>query len=284
MTIARLRPMLDRARAEGYGVLAINVVDDLTLRAVVRAAEELSAPLIVQTSVKTVRALGVTRAASYFRQAAEAASVPVVLHLDHCMDRDVLRECLRAGWNSVLFDGSELALDDVTTQTREVVDEARAAGAEVEGEIEGIQGIEDGVGSDDASALYPVEIAIEFIRTTGIDCFAPAIGNAHGAYRQLPRLDVDRVDALVAATDLPMALHGGTGLTAEQFGDLIRRGCAKVNISTALKHAYVDGYREYLHEHPDDYEPLRLDAHVAERVRRVAAEHIELFGSAGRVR
>ena len=122
--------------------------------------------------------------------------------------------------------------------------EARAVGADVEGEIEGIRGVEDGIGSDDASVIQSLETAAGFIERTGVDIFAPAIGNAHGRYPAPPVLDAERVSDLVAATGIPMALHGGTGLSPEQFSDLIARGCAKVNVSTALKMAYMEASRD----------------------------------------
>ncbi|MEE1622835.1 class II fructose-bisphosphate aldolase [Zafaria sp. Z1313] len=282
MAISTLRPLLERASDERYGVLAINIVNELTLRAVIEAAELRRSPVIVQTSVKTVKAHGVRETLSAFRHAAEKSTVPVVLHLDHCTDREVLSACLDAGWNSVLFDGSGLSLAEVTRQTIEVVQEARRLGADVEGEIEGIQGVEDGVGSDDAPTLYPLEQAVEFIQTTGVDCFAPAIGNAHGNYPELPRLDTERVRALVGATGKPMALHGGSGLSDEQFNELIGLGCSKVNISTALKAAYIDAHREFICEREPDYEPLNLMRYVADRVRDVAVNYIDVFGSAGK--
>ncbi|MFN8191196.1 MAG: class II fructose-bisphosphate aldolase [Nocardioidaceae bacterium] len=283
MTVAGLVPVLEAAMEGRYGVLAINVVNGLTLRSVVNAAEQLRAPVIVQTSVKTVLAQGVPETISMFHHAAERATVPVVLHLDHCTDRNVLRDCLEAGWSSVLFDCSGITLDDATEQTKQVVAEARVFGAHVEGEIEGIKGVEDGVGSDEDSQLYALEDAVHFVRQTGIHCFAPAIGNAHGAYPQLPELDVARVDALVSATGLPMALHGGSGLSDDQFRDLIGRGCVKVNISTALKHAYIDAHREFLTVNPGCREPLTLMASVSDSVSQVAQSLIKVFGSEGSV-
>ena len=283
MTVAKLVPVLEAATAGGYGVLAVNIVNGLTLRAVVDAAEELLAPVVVQTSVETVLSQGIPETMSMYRHAAERATVPVVLHLDHCTDRNVLLDCLKAGWGSVLFDCSGRTLEEATEQTKQVVREARSFGADVEGEIEGITGVEDGVGSDDKSELYPLDDAVRFIRETGIDCFAPAIGNAHGDYPQLPNLDVDRVDSLVDATGLPMALHGGSGLSDDQFRDLISRGCAKVNISTALKQAYIDAHRDFLAENPDCHEPLTLMAFVSSRVSMVAQGLIKVFGSEGRV-
>ena len=235
MPIVSTKEILDRAFADRYGVAAFNILDDLTIDAVLAAAEEERAPVILQTSVKTVRAYGRDRLISVFRAMAQDTTVPVAVHLDHCPYRDVITECLDAGWNSVLFDAHELDVADNLAQTIEVVAEAGKHGAAVEGEIEGIEGKEDDIGSDEASKLQSLETAVDFIRKTGVDVFAPAIGNAHGQYKSAPKLDHQRVTDLVEATNIPMALHGGTGLSDDQFRDLIARGCAKVNISTAIK-------------------------------------------------
>ncbi|WNB86574.1 class II fructose-bisphosphate aldolase [Cellulomonas sp. ATA003] len=210
--------------------------------------------------------------------------VPVALHLDHCPDRSVITDCLEGGWSSVLFDAHELDVAENLRQTTEVVAEARRHGAHVEGEIEGIQGVEDGVGSDDSPVIQTLEVAVDFIRRTGIDCFAPAIGNAHGQYTAAPTLDHQRVTDLVEATGIPMALHGGTGLTDEQFTDLIARGCAKVNISTALKEAYLKASLAHLQEAEarGRWDPPALFTAQRTAVLEMARSHIRLFGSAGR--
>jgi fructose-bisphosphate aldolase, class II len=278
--ISPLRSVLRQALDRGYGVAAFNVVDDLTMRAVVDAAIEARAPVIVQTSVKTVRAVGSGVLAGLFRAIAANAPVPVVLHLDHCPDRAVITECIRQGWNSVLFDGSGLDLDDCSRQTREVVEQAHSSGVDVEGEIEGIKGVEDDI-SAHGEGVYSIESSVDFITTTGIDCFAPAIGNAHGMYPSTPVLDAERVSQIVARTGIPVALHGGTGLTEAQFRDLVGRGCAKVNISTAVKQAFVGGYRTYLTDHPSVTEPLQVMEHVRRAVREVARYHISCLGAAG---
>jgi fructose-bisphosphate aldolase class II len=166
-----------------------------------------------------------------------------------------------------------------------VVQEARRHGASVEGEIEGIQGVEDDIGSDEASVRQSLEVAVDFIKRTGVDCFAPAIGNAHGQYTSAPVLDHRRVSDLVEATGIPMALHGGTGLSKEQFQDLIARGCAKINISTALKEAYMKSGLEFLRgaEEKGKWDPPSLFRHQAAAVTQMAREHMRVFGSSGRV-
>ena len=284
MPVVSMKEMLDRALAERYGVAAFNVLDDLSIEAVLAAAVEERSPVILQTSVKTVRAYGRHQLVAVFRALVAEVDVPVALHLDHCPDRAVISGCLDAGWNSVLFDAHELDVADNLAQTTEVVAQAHAVGAHVEGEIEGIQGVEDGLGSDEVSARQSLEVAVDFITRTGVDCFAPAIGNAHGQYATAPVLDHQRVSDLVEATGVPMALHGGTGLAPEQFTDLIARGCAKVNISTALKEVYMRSALEFLRgaEESGKWDPPSLFVHQRTAVMEMAREHLRLFGSAGR--
>jgi len=284
MPVVPIREILDPAFAERYGVAAINVVDDLTLDAVLAAATDLEAPLIVQTSVKTVKFIGAGPLMSMWRARADAAPVPVSLHLDHCPDRAWITTCLEAGWNSVLFDASHLDVAENTRQTIEVVAEADRHGAQVEGEIESVLGVEDGVGSDEAADVHPTEVSSRFIEDTGIYSFAPAIGTAHGLYKTTPKLMPERVTEIVERHPIPMVLHGGTGLTEEQFTDLIARGCAKVNISTALKIAFVDSHREYLDANPGKHDPPSMLSHVRSAVKQMAEHHISMFGSAGKAR
>jgi ketose-bisphosphate aldolase len=282
--VVPLKQILDRAFAERYGVAAINVVNDLTLEAVLAAAVEERAPVIVQTSVKTVRSIGMDLLFAMWRELTSGIEVPVSLHLDHCPDREVLSACLRKGWNSVLFDASSLPVAENQRQTIEVVAQARSYGAHVEGEIEAITGVEDGIGSDEEAQRQSLPVALEFIRATGIDVFAPAIGNAHGVYHAEPKLDAQRVSDIVAAQPIPIALHGGTGMTDAQFTDLIARGCAKVNISTALKVSYMKANLAFLRQaaERDSWDPPSLFAAVRTAVRDMAAGHMRRFGSAGR--
>lgn len=284
MPITSTKEIVDHAFAERYGVGAFNILDDLSIEAVIAAAEEERAPVILQTSVKTVRAYGRDRLLAVFRAFATDATVPVSLHLDHCPYLDVIDECIEAGWNSVLYDAHELPVEQNLADTIDLVERAHAAGVHVEGEIEGIEGREDGIGSDEASAAHSLEVAVDFIQRTGVDIFAPAIGNAHGQYKRAPQLDHQRVTDLVEATGVPMALHGGTGLSPDAFRDLIARGCAKVNISTALKEAYMRSALESLKESEASgtWDPPTLIAHQREAVIAMAREHIALFGGSGK--
>jgi ketose-bisphosphate aldolase len=282
--VVPLKDVVDRAFAERYGVPAFNIVNDLTLEAVLAAAVRERSPLIVQTSVKTVRSVGQDLLYAMWQELTADIDVPVTLHLDHCPDREVISSCLRKGWNSVLFDASALPVAENKRQTIEVVAEARSYGASVEGEIESITGVEDDLGSDEESRRESLPVALDFIRTTGIDVFAPAIGNAHGVYRSEPKLDSQRVSDIVAEQSIPIALHGGTGMTDAQFTDLIARGCAKVNISTALKVTYMQANLYFLGgaEERDNWDPPSLFTAVRTAVIDMAASHMHRFGSVGR--
>jgi ketose-bisphosphate aldolase len=282
--VVSLKEIVDRAFAERYGVAAINVVNDLSMEAVLAAAVEQRSPVIVQTSVKTVRSVGLDLLFAMWRELTAGIEVPVSLHLDHCPDRAVLSACLRTGWNSVLFDASRLPVEENERQTVEVVAEARSYGAAVEGEIETITGVEDDIGSDEEAQRQSLPVALEFIRTTGIDVFAPAIGNAHGVYHAEPHLDAQRVSDIVSAEPIPIALHGGTGMTDAQFADLIARGCAKVNISTALKVTYMKANLAFLRgaEERGTWDPPSLFSSVRGAVLDMAADHMRRFGSVGK--
>ena len=284
MPAVPLMDILRKSFDERYGVAAFNVVNDLTMEAVLAAAQEVRAPVIVQTSVKTVRSIGSGVLFAMWEEMAKRVDVPVSLHLDHCPDRAVITECLKRGWNSVLFDGSQFSVEENLRQTTEVVKEARGYGAHVEGEIEAITGVEDGIGSDEDAGQQSLSVVLDYIRSSGIDVFAPAIGNAHGVYHSEPRLDVQRVSDIVAAQPMPIALHGGSGMSDTQFRDLISRGCAKINISTALKMKFMQSTLAYL-EHAraeNNWDPPSLFRNVRVSVMEMVAEHIGRFGSAGK--
>jgi len=284
MPVVSMQKILDHAFKERYGVAAFNVFNDLSLEAVLAAAVEGRSPVIIQTSVKTVKSIGLELLYAMWTELTSDISVPVSLHLDHCPEREVISACLTKGWNSVLFDASALPVAENKRQTIEVVAEARRYGAGVEGEIEGIQGVEDDHGSDEESTRQSLEVALDFIRSTGVDCFAPAIGNAHGVYKSEPKLDAQRVSDIIAAIPVPIALHGGTGMSNQQFRDLISRGCAKVNISTAVKMTFMKSNLSFLRdaEAKNKWDPPTLFRNVRQEVKEMAMGYLQTFGSEGK--
>ncbi|MEZ4518924.1 MAG: class II fructose-bisphosphate aldolase [Chloroflexota bacterium] len=282
MAIVSLPEIMDPAFKQRYGVAAFNAVDDITMDGLIKAAEEARSPLIIQISVKTVHFWGANVIMDMFTDMAQRVSVPVTLHLDHCPDTAVAKLCLDAGWNSVLFDGSGLSYDENFAKTLEVVKMANKANAHVEGELVAVGGVEDGVGSEEEGDLVPIEKEIEFIQQSGIYCYAPPIGTAHGFYKAAPTIRYDRIEQLVDATQMPMVLHGGSGLSNDVFTRLISLGAAKVNISTHLKKTFADGFRTYLEEKPTEYNPLKLIGAVRSDVIDMAKSYFKIFGSEGK--
>jgi fructose-bisphosphate aldolase class II/tagatose 1,6-diphosphate aldolase GatY/KbaY len=279
-----MKEMLLAAREQRYAVGAFNIVDYNSVRAVVRAAEELSSPVIVQTSVKTVRFWGYSTLAAWVKEIAENSPIPVVLHLDHCKEIDIIRQCIEAGWTAVMIDASAKPFDVNLLMTRQVVQMATPAGVDVEAELGEIGGVEDEkrIADEDAYLADP-EKAVTFCRDVPLAAFAPAIGTAHGIYKGEPKIAFDRLEEIARRTGIPIALHGGTGLSDEVFKKCISLGCAKVNISTQLKHTFIDSVVEYHNVHNQEYEPLKVLACQFERMKNEIVEKIALFGSSGRL-
>lgn len=285
MTRGSTSTMVRDAAANGYAVPAVNIVDGFSMEGVVRAAEAQRSPVILQTSVKTVRTIGAEPLAATFRRLADRATVPVALHLDHCPDRAVITTAIEHGWSSVLFDASDRDLPTATAETREVVEEAHAAGVAVESEIENIAGVEDGVGADTEGALYDDDVLADFVATTGCDLFAPALGTAHGMYTARPVLQPGRASRLADRLHVPIVLHGGSGLEPAEFRSFIAVGCSKINLSTTLKMAYLRALLTAL-ESADargKWDPPTMFEQGAAAVAADITQHIALFGSGGRV-
>jgi ketose-bisphosphate aldolase len=276
--------LLRHAGAGGYAVPAFNVVDDLSLRAVVEAAEAADAPVIVQASVKTVRSIGLDLLTAMFDSATRDRDVCAALHLDHCPDVPVIEQVVAAGWSSVLFDASDRELPQAIAETRAVAELAHRAGVEVESEVENIVGVEDGVGSDVLLHAYTVEQLVEIAEQTGADLLAPQLGTAHGEYRGRPTMLPQRVRRLRALTGRPIVLHGGTGLTEAEFGAFIAAGVSKINISTALKQVYLRSSLEFLREAEGAgrWDPPSVFRHVSAAVGAMARGYFDLFGATGR--
>jgi len=283
MAVVNMREMLRRAKQGTYAVGAFNILDYNSMRAVVDAAAECSAPVIIQTSVKTVQFWGYEPIVQWYRQLAGAAPVPVAIHLDHCKDLDVIIDCIRYGWTSVMIDASSRPFGENLALTKKVVEVAGPKNVTVEAEMGAIVGVEDDIHVKQQDAhLADMEEAERFCRQVSLDCFAPAIGTAHGIYKGEPKIAFDRLEQIAQRTGLPMALHGGTGLSDQVFRRCISLGCAKVNISTQLKYAHIDGFVEYYRSNDKEYNPLKNLAAQYERLKEGIIRNIQLFRSAGR--
>ncbi len=283
MALVTMTDMLQKAKGEKYAVGAFNIVDYNSLRAVVQVAEALKAPVIVQTSVKTVRFWGPSTIVSWLREIASESPIPVALHLDHCKEVDYIKTCIDAGWTSVMIDASAKPFEENLAATRQAAELADAAGVSVEAEMGRIVGVEDDIFVAEHDAhLADVDEAVAFCKDLNLAVFAPAIGTAHGVYKGEPKIAFDRIEEIARRTGLPIALHGGTGLADEVFRKAISLGCAKVNISTAIKYAFIDGFVDDYNANRK-YEPLGPLGAQLDCVGQVVTQNIKLFGSEGKV-
>ena len=280
MACVNMIGMLAKARREKYAVAAFNILDYNSMRAIVNAAEELNAPVIVQVSVKTVKLWGYKAISTWYKELAESTTVPVVLHLDHCKDIKVIKECIDNGWTSVMIDASSFPFEKNIELTRQVVAMAHAENISVEAELGEIGGVEDDIVVDDENAhLADVEKSVLFCRETNPDLFAPAIGTAHGLYKGEPKIAYDRLGKIAGRISAPIALHGGTGLADDVFKKCIGLGCAKINISTQLKRQFILSFLDHNKRNPDDFEPVRYLSEQYDVLKKDISGFIKLFGS-----
>ena len=285
MPLENMKAMLSKAAGEDYAVGAFNILDYNSTRAVVLAAEQVKAPVIIQTSAKTVIFWGTSAIISWIRQLTYPSSVPIALHLDHCKDLKLIKECIESGWTSVMIDASSKPFEENLSLGREVVEMARPKDVTVEAELGAIVGVEDDIHVKEQDAhLADSEQAIKFCAEVKPDCFAPAIGTAHGVYKGEPKIAYDLLKEIAAKTAVPIALHGGTGLADEVFKKCISLGCTKVNISTQLKYAFIDGFVAYHNVNNTEYNPLKVIDAQLHQLQAGIVEKIKLFGSAGKAR
>ena len=283
MSYVNMRQMLAKARQGRYAVGAFNIVDPMTAQGVVRAAEARKAPVIIQTSTKTVELLGPGCLAATVRELAGKAAVPVALHLDHCKDMKLIEACIEAGWSSVMVDASSLPFEENVRMTKAVVEMARPRDITVEGELGAIVGVEDDifVKEGEGHLADPVQ-SVEFVKRTGVDVFAPAIGTAHGIYKGEPKIAFDRLGEIAGKVEALIAIHGGTGLSDEVFRKCIGLGGVKVNISTQIKHVFRDSFTGFVGKNAGVYEPVKIMAAVRAETQAVVESFIDKFGSAGK--
>lgn len=284
MPLVTMKPMLKQAQAAKYGIAAFNMIDYNSARAVVEGAAELDAPIIVQVSVKTIKHWGHQPIADWVHSLARDVSIPVALHLDHCKDLDVIQGCIDAGWTSVMFDGSALPFSENLAETRKAYDMATAANVGLEAEIGAIGGTEDDkFVAEDEAILADVDECITFCaELPELAVFAPAIGTAHGFYKGTPNIAYDRLERITDTIDIPIALHGGTGLSDEQFHRCITSGCSKVNISTMHKKQFIEGFIALREAEPKQSEPLPFISAQYDAMKSDVRDMVRIFGSEGR--
>lgn len=282
MSLVTTKQLLLDAQAGGYAIGAFNVENMEMVQAVVAAAEEMNSPVIMQTTPGTVKYADLRYFYENVRTAAEEASVPVVMHLDHGNSYELAMQALRVGYTSIMIDGSRKPFEENVALTKSVVDACHPSGIPVEAELGKVGGKEDDLeGADDSPYTDPKEAA-EFAERTGVDSLAIAVGTAHGVYKVTPKLDVERITAVRQYVKIPLVLHGTSGVPDEQVAECVRRGMCKVNYATDLRIAFTRGVKSVLAENPDVFDPKKYNAAGREEVKKYVMQKMQVVGSVGK--
>lgn len=284
MALVTLKTMLDKAYQKGYAVGSFNVTDLTFLEAIIAAARRTASPVIISLAEVHFPFVTIENIVPVIKEMARRERFDLVLNLDHGVTIAAIERALANNFTSVMFDGSHLEFEENIRQTCEVVKMCHAWNVSVEAELGAIGGAEGGglVGNADPAKYTDVEQARVFVEKTGVDALAVAIGNSHGRYKGKPDLDFDRLRAIKDVTGIPLVLHGGSGISADDFHKAISLGISKINFYTGMADAAIQATTEYMStigERYNDY-PLMINQ-VKERVSEVVATQIEIFGSQG---
>lgn len=282
MPLVTTKQLLSDAQKNGYAVGAFNVENMEMVQAVVAAAEELHSPVIMQTTPSTVKYADVDYFYANVKVAAEKASVPVVMHLDHGNSFELAMKAYRAGYTSIMIDGSHESFEDNIAVTKAVVDACHPGGVPVEAELGKVGGKEDDLEGGEGNPYTDPQEAKTFVERTGVDFLAVAIGTAHGVYKGIPKLDVDRLSEIRNVVDIPLVLHGTSGVPDDAVRECIKRGICKVNYATDLRIAFSKGVKEVLTENPEVFDPKKYNARGREEVKKYVMDKIRVCGSAGK--
>ncbi|KLU59196.1 fructose-bisphosphate aldolase [Peptococcaceae bacterium CEB3] len=285
MSLVPVAGLLREAQKGHYAVGAFNCNNMEIVQAIVAAAEAEQAPVIIQASQGAIKYAGVEYIGVLARQAAEKAKVPVALHLDHGTGFTQVMQCVRSGFTSVMIDGSKLPLPDNIALTNKVIEAVHPLGLSVEAELGKIGGTEDDISVTARDALFTdPEEAAEFVRATGVDSLAVAIGTAHGRYQGVPQLDFERLRRITARISAPIVLHGSSGVPDEAIQEAIALGVCKVNIDTNIREAFVLAARGVLAENPEEIDPRKVLGPAREAATEVIRGKMRVFGTSGKAR
>jgi len=282
-----LKETIEDARERGVAVGHFNISNIEGLWGIFGAARELGLPVIIGVSEGERDFVGVRQAAALVKSLREEFDYPIFLNADHSYSFERVKEAIDAGFDAVIFDGAKLPTEENIAITKQCVEYARATnpGVLVEAELgyigtssKMLDSVPEGVGTDPATLTSPDD-AKRFVEETGIDLFAPAIGNIHGMLKNVsnPELDIDRVREISEATGTPLVLHGGSGIRDENFTDAIKAGISIVHINTEIRIAYRDAARDFIAAHPDEIAPYRIMKPSVEAVKAVVLKRLALF-------
>jgi len=273
--------MLEKAQKGGYAVGAFNAENMEMIKAIIAAAEELKAPVMIQTTPSTVKYGTLETFAAITRAEAEKVSVPVCLHLDHGASFDMAVKAIKVGYGSVMIDGSKLELDANIALSKSVADVGRACGIPVEAELGKVGGKEDDTESKESVYTDPDE-AKRFVEETKVDSLAIGIGTAHGVYKEKPVLNTKRISEVKEVVSIPLVLHGSSGLSDEDVRDCVKRGMCKVNFATELRQAYLKATRELLAQDDSIIDPKKIGEAAMKAVKAQVEYRIKVCGCDGK--
>lgn len=280
MALVRMKELLEDADKSDYGVGAFSIANMEMIMGAVKAAEELNSPIILQIAEVRLKHSPLDLIGPAMIEAAKEAKVPVAVHLDHGTTIETIKQALDLGFTSVMFDGSHLPLDENIKKTKEVINLAKQYDATVEAEIGRVGGSEDG--SEDINMLITsVKDAKKFYEETKVDALAIAIGNAHGVYKKAPDLQFSRLKEIDDEVEIPLVLHGGSGIEADGFRKCIKNGIKKINVATATFNNVVTRVGE-LFKNSKSIEYFTYHEKVIYGAYENVKKHIEIFGSNNR--
>ncbi|MGN0417653.1 tagatose-bisphosphate aldolase subunit GatY [Anaerostipes faecalis] len=284
MPLVTTKQMLLDAQEGNYAVGAFNVENMEMVMAVMEAAEELQSPVIMQTTPSTVKYAGLDFFLANVKAAAERCSVPVAMHLDHGSSFELAMQAYRTGYTSIMIDGSHESFEGNIAVSKAVADACSASGIPVEAELGKVGGKEDDLDGGDDNPYTDPEQAVEFVKRTGITSLAVAIGTAHGVYKGEPKLDLDRLSEIRDVVDIPLVLHGTSGVPDETVTECVNRGICKVNYATDLRIAFTEGVKKVFAENPDVIDPKKYNAAGKECVKEYVKSKMHVVKSVGKAK
>ncbi|MFQ5574974.1 MAG: class II fructose-1,6-bisphosphate aldolase [Terriglobia bacterium] len=281
--LVTMKEQLEAAESGKYAVGMFNVMTVEMLQAVLKAAEEARSPVIVGTSEGMAKYIGFENISAMVHVAAKKSDLPISLHLDHGLSLEVMEAAIAAGYTSVMIDGSKKPFRENVSMTLATVALAAPGGITVEGELGKIGGTEDNVSVSEreASMTVPAE-AKRFVSGSEVDCLAVSIGNAHGLYKGEPELDFDRLTDIKSQVDVPLVLHGASGIPDDALAKAINIGIRKINIATDLQVAFVHRVRQILEDDKKVHDPRKVFGPAKNDMKEVVKDKMEHFQSAGK--
>lgn len=283
MSLVSMKGMLEKGKKNGYAVGQFNLNNLEYAQAILEAAEEEKSPVILGVSEGAARYMGGYKVPVAIVKAImeeNGTTVPVAIHLDHGSSFAACAEAIHAGFSSVMIDGSHLPLEENIALTKKVVELAHIHGVSVEAELGRIGGQEDDLVVDDAEAMYAIpEECDRLVKETNVDCFAPALGSVHGPYKGEPKLGFDRMEEVMKLTNVPLVLHGGTGIPLKDIQRAISLGTAKINVNTENQIVQAKKVREVLADNPELYDPRKYLGPGREAIKEAVIGKMREFGS-----